>query len=72
MLPTYVSNMTSELYTKKILLGKLREKKSPSESDGTYTMQTCILQPRIKLHVYVLSDPYFHLYTLRLDSPALV
>ena len=26
--------MTSELYTKKILLGKLREKKSPSESDG--------------------------------------
>jgi hypothetical protein len=38
---------------------------------GTYTMQTCILQPRIILHVYVLSDPYFHLYTLRLDSPAL-
>ena len=37
--------MTSELYTKKILLGKLREK-TPSESDA-YTMQTCILQPRI-------------------------
>ena len=28
-------------------------------------------QPRMLLHVYVLSDPYFHLDTLRLDSPAL-
>ena len=38
---------------------------------STYTMQTCIPQPRMFLHVYVLSDPYFHLDTLRLDSPTL-